>query len=181
MTHACSRISTCAPIIVQQTPVVNGTEVEKSELCRNAQIYRGDLVFYDTFVSLCRQRGISPSKAALDAGISKSLVTKWRTNQVKIPSGEVLEKLSRYFGIPISALMGESREAPALNEKDRRDIARNLQQIMEDLEHSGDLMFDGDPMTDEARESVRAALKLGLEAAKRRNKEVYTPNKYRKG
>ena len=52
---------------------------------------------------------------------------------------------------------------------------------MADLEHSGDLMFDGNPMSEEARESIRSALKLGLEAAKLKNKEIYTPKKYRKG
>ena len=36
-------------------------------------------------------------------------------------------------------------------------------------------------MSDEARESIRSALKLGLEAAKLKNKEIYTPKKYRKG
>ena len=100
---------------------------------------------------------------------------------MEIPSGDVLGKLSRYFNLPVSVLMDEATEMPALTDRDRRDIARNLQKIMEDLENSGDLMFDGDPMSDEARESIRSALKLGLEAAKLKNKEVYTPNKYRKG
>ena len=33
---------------------------------------------------------------------------------------------------------------------------------------------------DEARESIRAAMKLGLEAAKVKNKERFTPKKFRK-
>lgn len=71
-------------------------------------------MFYDKYVMLCKAHGVSPSKAALDAGISKSLVTKWRTNQVAIPSPEVLRKLSDYFSIPISELMGEEKSpAPA--------------------------------------------------------------------
>lgn len=74
-----------------------------------------------------------------------------------------------------------NKKTPVLTQKDERDIARNLEKIMDDLENSGDLMFDGDPMSDEARESIRSALKLGLEAAKLKNKEIYTPKKYRKG
>jgi hypothetical protein len=35
-------------------------------------------------------------------------------------------------------------------------------------------------MSDEARESIRSAMKLGLEAAKLKNKERFTPKKYRK-
>lgn len=64
-------------------------------------------MFYDKFVCLCKQKEVSPSKAAMDAGISKSLVTKWRTNQVKTPSADVLDKLSSYFGVSVSELLSE--------------------------------------------------------------------------
>lgn len=47
------------------------------------------------------------SAAALEAGLSKSLVTKWKTNAVEVPSPDVLTKLSKYFGIPVSVLLGE--------------------------------------------------------------------------
>ena len=73
------------------------------------------------------------------------------------------------------------KSAPTLTEKDRRDIARDLEEMMAHLDSAGDLMFDGDPMSDEARESIRAAMKLGLEAAKLKNKERFTPKKFRKG
>lgn len=155
--------------------------VEIRELCQNAQNYRGDTVFYDKFVYLCNQKGVSPSKAAIDAGISKSLVTKWRTNNVKIPSPDVLTKLSAYFSIPVSELIGEENEkTPALTTKDRRDIARDLELMMQQLDEGSDLMFDGDPISDEAKASIRNALQMGLEIAKVKNKERFTPKKYRK-
>lgn len=64
-------------------------------------------MFYDKFVYLCKQKDVSPSKAAMEAGISKSLVTKWRTNRVKTPSSDVLDKLSSYFGVSVSELLSE--------------------------------------------------------------------------
>ena len=70
-------------------------------------------MFYDRFLQLCAQRGISPSKAAVEAGISKSLVTKWRTNAVQVPSAEVLQKLARYFSLSVSDLLEETAGAPA--------------------------------------------------------------------
>ena len=36
-------------------------------------------------------------------------------------------------------------------------------------------------MSDEARDSIMNAIELGLKAAKIKNKEKYTPKKYRKG
>ena len=138
-------------------------------------------MFYDKFVSLCERKRVTPTRAAIDAGISKSLVTKWKNNGVQIPSPDVLMKLSAYFGVPVSDLIDDKlKEAPNLSEKDRRDIARDLEDLMAHLDSAGDLMFDGDPMSDEARDSIRSAMKLGLEAAKMKNKERFTPKKYRK-
>ena len=74
----------------------------------------------------------------------------------------------------------EDESTSTLTDRDRRDIARDLERIMEALDTAGDLQFDGDPMSDEARESIRAAMKLGLEAAKVKNKERFTPKKFRK-
>lgn len=50
------------------------------------------------------------SAAALEAGLSKSLVTKWKTNKVDVPSPDVLKKLSAYFGMPVSELLGEEEK-----------------------------------------------------------------------
>ena len=72
------------------------------------------------------------------------------------------------------------KKAPTLNKKDERDIARDLEAMMAELENGGDIMFDGDPMSPEARESIVAAVRLGLEAAKAKNKARFTPHKFRK-
>ena len=82
-------------------------KVEFRELRRYAQNDRGAFMFYDRFIELCSQKGVKPTRAALDAKISKSLVSKWKNNVSEIPSMEVLEKLSKYFNIPVSALLTE--------------------------------------------------------------------------
>ena len=70
-------------------------------------------MFYDRFVYLCSKKGVSPSRAAVEAGISKSLVTKWKTNNAKDPSPDVLRKLAAYFSMPVSELLGEeNKKAP---------------------------------------------------------------------
>lgn len=67
-------------------------------------------MFYDKYLVLCKRKGVSPSRAAEEAGFAKSLVTKWRTNQVALPSPDILAKLSSYFCIPVSELLGEETE-----------------------------------------------------------------------
>ena len=76
-------------------------------------------MFYDKYAQLCKERGISMSAAAMEAGLSKSLVTKWKVNKVDVPSPDVLKKLSAYFGMPVSELLEEEeKEKPITPEGD---------------------------------------------------------------
>lgn len=63
-------------------------------------------MFYDTFAFLCKRKGIPPSRAAIEADISKSLVTKWKNSGTEVPSPEVLKKLSKYFNVTPDYLLG---------------------------------------------------------------------------
>ncbi|MDD5883053.1 MAG: helix-turn-helix domain-containing protein [Firmicutes bacterium] len=104
-------------------------------------------MFYDRFVELCKQKGVTASRGAIEAGISKSLVTKWKTSKVDIPSPDVLSKLSKYFNLPISELLGEENEkAPA--ETSERSVSD------EDIMFA---LFGGkDDITDEMFEEVKS-------------------------
>jgi transcriptional regulator with XRE-family HTH domain len=86
-------------------------KVEYHELCRYAQNYRGGIVFYDRYLYLCKKKGVAPSYAAVEAGISKSLVSKWKKNPSIIPSPEVLQKLSVYFRITVAQILDEDLES----------------------------------------------------------------------
>lgn len=74
-----------------------------------------------------------------------------------------------------------AKKAPTLSKKDERDIARTMELLMNQLTDDETLMFDGDPMSDEARATIFSAMQLGLEAAKIKNKERFTPKKFKKG
>ena len=74
-------------------------------------------MFYDKFVQICKARGISPSRAAVEAGLSKSTVTKWKTTPDAEPTGAAIKKITEYFGISIAELMGEAKKAPASDGK----------------------------------------------------------------
>lgn len=70
-------------------------------------------MFYDRFVMLCESRGVSPSRAAVDAGLSKSTVTKWKRCPDSRPTGNVIDKLTKYFGVSVAELLGEEESQPA--------------------------------------------------------------------
>ncbi len=107
-------------------------------------------MFYDRFVYLCTQKGVSPSRAAIDAGISKSLVTKWKTNNIEVPSPDVIVKLSKYFGLPVSEFLGEETEK-APTESGERDILDEI-----------DIAFYGQykELTEDDKETVRDMVRV---------------------
>lgn len=128
--------------------------------------------------AICKERKIPISKLERDLGFSNGYIGQLRKG---VFTADRLVAIAEYLSVTPEYLMYGQEKTPALTQKDERDIAKNLGAIMEDLEHSGDLMFDGDPMSDEARESMRNAIELGLKAVKLLNKETYTPKKYKKG
>lgn len=72
-------------------------------------------------------------------------------------------------------------QKPELTARDERDIQKKLQSILDDLDPDTGLAFyDGqEPMDDETRDLIRAALENSLRVAKQIAKAKYTPKKYR--
>lgn len=116
-------------------------------------------------------------------GVAESTISQYETGK-REPDFETLLKLGEFFNVSVDYLLRgdtpQNNKTPVLTKKDERDIAKTLANLKETLENEEGLMFDGDPMSDEAKESILAAMELGLQAAKLKNKEKYTPKKYKK-
>ena len=76
-------------------------------------------MFYDKFVSLCKEKGVAPTRAALDIGLSKSAPIKWRTTGAT-PNGETLNKIAEYFSVSVSVLFGEETKKAPTQEGERQ-------------------------------------------------------------
>lgn len=76
--------------------------------------------------------------------------------------------------------MATKKPASILKSKDTRDIEKILAQTREQLTTQEGLMFDGEPASPEAIDSILSAMQVGMEMAKLKNKEKYTPKKYKK-
>ena len=139
---------------------------------------------YDKIAKLCADHGISIGKMCSDLEISRGNLTDLKMGRIRSISSAKLQKIANYFSVSLDFFSenekGNTKKAPALTRKDERDIAKTLANLKETLENEEGLMFDGDPMSDEAKESILAAMELGLQAAKLKNKEKYTPKKYKK-
>lgn len=67
-------------------------------------------MFYDMFDKLCKDKGVSPSGACVDMGLSRSLGAKWKSKGEN-PSYEVLQKIAEYFGVTTDYLVGKEKPA----------------------------------------------------------------------
>jgi len=62
-------------------------------------------VFYDLFCELCQKKGVSPTRATVEIGLSRTIGTKWKTTGAT-PQGETLSKIADYFGVSVDYLLG---------------------------------------------------------------------------
>lgn len=122
--------------------------------------------------------GKTQSDLINDLGFNKSAVSTW-CNGSRLPRMDKVETLAQYFKINRSDLIEEKLTDP-LTVRDEREIEKILNQTREQLLSQEGLMFDGDPASPEAIESILAAMQIGMEMAKKKNKELYTPKKYKK-
>ena len=134
---------------------------------------------YDRFERLLKERGVTPYRVHKETGISTATLSDWKNGKSQ-PKKDKIEKICNYFDVPLSYFYGEKSDEPTLTAKDQRDIQQILDQTREQLMSQEGLMFDGDPASPEAIESILAAMQIGMEMAKKKNKEKYTPKKYRK-
>lgn len=63
-------------------------------------------MFYDTFIKLCESNGVTPATVAREIGVNPQTISMWKT-QGSTPNANTIQKLSDYFGVPISFLLGE--------------------------------------------------------------------------
>lgn len=54
--------------------------------------------FYANFVQLCKNKGVTPTRAGIEAGISKQTVSNWKSGCR--PGDTHIAKLADYFGVP---------------------------------------------------------------------------------
>ena len=116
-----------------------------------------------------------------DLGLNKSAVSTW-CNGTRLPRMDKVNLLAEYFHCNRSDLIEEKDDSKEseLTARDEKDIAKILEQTKEQLLSQEGLMFDGDPASPEAINSILDAMQIGMEMAKKKNKEKYTPKKYKK-
>ncbi len=137
---------------------------------------------YEIYCKLRDSKGVKDSDVVKATGITKSTFSDWKSGRSK-PKNDKLQKIADYFGVTIDYLMTgteDKKEAPVLTTRDERDIEKILDNTRNQLLNQEGLMFDGKPASQEAVDSILSAMRVGMEMAKEKNKQLYTPKKYKK-
>ncbi|WP_432719120.1 helix-turn-helix domain-containing protein [Pectinatus frisingensis] len=107
----------------------------------------------------------------------------------RTPPSDIILKLAEIFNVSTDYLLGRESDEydklsndnlPELNKKDERDIAKELEKMMSDLDSDGGLSFYGEPLDDDNKEILRTSLENTLRLSKQLAKKKFTPKKYRK-
>lgn len=140
---------------------------------------------YEIFEQLLQKYNLTTYKVSKETGIAQSVFSSWK-NGISTPKSDKMQKIADYFGVTLDYLMTgkdepEESESPLL-EREKREIGRDLNRIMEEIENNidGPLYYNGEPIDDESLELLRKALELGLTKLKQENKVKYNPNKNKK-
>lgn len=142
-----------------------------------------------------RIKALADEKGTTLAGLERALslshgsMRKWDTSS---PSIDKVDKVAKHFNVSLDYLLektdirGSYIPEPntvsdeRLSDRDKRDIAKNLEKIVADLddETAGPLFYGGE-LPDEDKEILKGILEQALVIAKVKNKAKYTPKKYR--
>lgn len=140
---------------------------------------------YEIFEQLLLKFGATAYQVAKATGISTATLTNWKKGRYT-PKQDKLQKIADYFGVTVEYLMTGKNEpkekVPELTARDERDIAKDLENIMNKLSagESGPASYNGEDLDPEAADLFRDELEIALRRLKLINKEKYTNKRYKK-
>lgn len=136
---------------------------------------------FERIEKLRKETGISQGKLEKELGFSNGSISKWKNST---PTYERLQKVANFFNVSVDYLAsGESAESgPELNTRDERDIARDLDRIMGEIQKGDDgpLYYNGIEIDNASLNLLQNAIEYALRETKKENKVKYNPNKNKK-
>ena len=108
---------------------------------------------------------------------SQGSIGKWDKQS---PSSERLQKVADYFQVSTDYLLGRSEQPYyALTEKEKLDIGQEVDRLLDGMATDAEVNFYGEPMTEEGKAALKAAIQMAMELNKQKAKQHFTPKKYR--
>lgn len=139
-------------------------------------------MIYETIKILSGKKGLSINQLEKTLGLSKGSLCRIDTNR---PSVDRLQKIADFFEVSLDYLMTGKEQpekgVPGLTTRDKRDIAKDLDRLMEEIANDtdGPLFYNDQPIPKNKIDLLRNAIEVALEDAKVKNKETFRPYKHK--
>ena len=117
---------------------------------------------------------------AKSANISRSYLADIENNRYNA-SVDVLKSISNALDISLVEILDESTNN-TLTTKDNKSITNDLKKLMDEFRNNtdGTAYYNGQELDSNDLDLIESAMKIALEQIKLKNKEKYTPKKYKK-
>ncbi|HAP3003018.1 TPA: helix-turn-helix transcriptional regulator [Enterococcus faecalis] len=138
------------------------------------------MMLLDRVKLLANERKLTVAELERKLNFAQGSISKWSKQS---PSSERLQKVADFFDVSADYLLGrtDKRRYYDLTEKDEKNIAEELEEMIQDLKNAGALSFSKETseIEKETHELLIASLENSLRIAKIEAKKRYTPKKYR--
>ncbi|MGM0903101.1 MAG: helix-turn-helix domain-containing protein [Bacillota bacterium] len=124
--------------------------------------------------------GWSQTLVCRKLGISNSTLSGYERDY-REPDADMIATFASLYDVSTDYLLGRSETSSITSrhsEKNEKDIAKRMEEIRKDLTNEDGLLFNGEPMSEEAVESFLEAMEYAVRQTQRINKK-YIPKKYR--
>ena len=114
-------------------------------------------------------------------GVKYTTFTDWVKGN-SYPRIDKIELMANYFGISKADLVEDRSDDSSLTARDERDIAKDLDRIMGEIQKGDDgpLYYNGIEIDNASLNLLQNAIEYALRETKKENKVKYNPNKNKK-
>ncbi|EJM7954258.1 TPA: helix-turn-helix transcriptional regulator [Listeria monocytogenes] len=113
-------------------------------------------------------------------GVSRPAYTAYELGR-REPDFETLNKLALIFGVTVDYLLGRSDlkdiSADGFTAKEEIDMKKRMDALRKDLKNGDGLLYDGEPISEEAMESILEAMEFAEKQATRINRKYAPKNR----
>ncbi|MDF9841870.1 MULTISPECIES: helix-turn-helix transcriptional regulator [unclassified Paenibacillus] len=156
-------------------------------------------LFNNRLKELRNERSLTQEQLANILDIPSATIRRLEVSN-SIPRRDRLVLLANFFNVSTDYLLGETDDkTPSkkkdseeegfsknngkayynLTAKDEKDIGKDLERMLADLQSNEALAFNGEPMDEETKRLFAISLENSLRLARELSKQKFTPNKYR--
>ncbi|WP_294171825.1 helix-turn-helix transcriptional regulator [uncultured Clostridium sp.] len=127
-----------------------------------------------------KENKLTQIELAKSANISRSYLADIENNRYNA-SVDVLKSIANALDISLVEILDESTNN-TLTTKDNKSITNDLKKLMDEFRNNtdGTAYYNGQELDSNDLDLIESAMKIALEQIKLKNKEKYTPKKYKK-